>query len=158
MDIIAYAAPTILSQVVENSAGAIIQSKYRVCWGPHQTHTMQTLGLRPYISETLHVKLDRQRTDRTVANTRALNEPLLTRRREESEVEPWRMRLTRDEHNRITAHIKSPLYENDGGWLRERKEHDILGRASLPCKIQGPCCRSNVAATSLWAQWGFRDH
>ena len=31
--------------------------------------TIQTIGSRPYIPEMLHVKLDQQRTDRTVANT-----------------------------------------------------------------------------------------
>ena len=30
--------------------------------------TIQTIGSGPYIPETLHVKLDQQRTDRTVAN------------------------------------------------------------------------------------------
>ena len=47
----------------EISAGVIIQAKYRVVGA-----RINAIGSRPYTPETLHVKLDRRRTDRTVAN------------------------------------------------------------------------------------------
>ena len=79
------------------------------------------------------------------------------RRSEISEVAPWRMRLMRDEHNQITAQIKCPWHENDGGWLRERRDwgwiattqdtwsmlplecrlHFIMGSVGLPRPLEG---------------------
>ena len=53
--------------IAEISVEAIIRSKYRVCWGLHQTPNDPN-----YRIEMLHVKLDRQCTDRTVDNNSIL--------------------------------------------------------------------------------------
>ena len=42
--------------------------RYRACLGRIKHVKIQRIGSRPYIPRTLHVKLDRQRTDRTITN------------------------------------------------------------------------------------------